>query len=227
MTEAPAASPAPEATDALTQNQKALVISLLVIGGLVALMTVPVIGGAVYTLTTGKVMGSELSRAMIEAGVGKNAQVREQFEQQLASQAEVQRRYAPYQLLTEGLYLALWVALGFFAIALLRGRPARRALGQVAIFTAVARLGVAVVTWALTAEITRGTASTFMTGMQAGAGRGGQRGLSPEQADRVQTGVKAAISGLTALSTVCMALLICGYLAAVAYVFLTPRKTAP
>lgn len=206
---------------ALTSNEKALTISLLVVGGLVALMTVPVLGGAIYALATGKVMGADLSKAIVKAGpLSKDPRMGELMERQLQLQAETQARFAPYQLAVEGTYLALWAAMAWFAVCLLRGGGGRQRLGQLSLAAIVTRLAVGAVTWALTSELTRASAETMMSGLPSG-------NLSAEKAERMKTGVGAMMTGLTAVSAACMTFVICGYLVVVAVFFLRVRPAPP
>jgi hypothetical protein len=216
-----APAPGPEPADApLTPNERALTLSLLVVGALIALFTVPTVGGAIYTLSTGKVMGSDLSKALMRAAPARRDEaMQELLDHQLTVQAEVQTRYAPYQLAAEGVYLAVWVAITVLAISLLRGRGGRGRLAQLALGGVAARLAVGVVTWLLTSELMRGSVDlmTAQTTRHTGQlGEGFNRGM------------QAAMTGTAAISAACMTFLVCGYLAVVAGVFLrVGRSGAP
>lgn len=204
----------------LSSNEKALAISVLVMGALVVLFSITTLVGAGYVLTTGKVMGADMSRSFAKLGKHRDERVDEVMDRQLAMQAEVQKKWAPAQLGTGGVYLlAVGAAMLFAIMAIARGR-ARRQLGQMALLAAAVRIAEGVVTFMLTNELMRGVTDTIMTGMPNSGG-------DPEKLERVRGITSGAMAGLSAVSAGCMTFLMVGYFALVAYVFLVPRKEPP
>jgi hypothetical protein len=205
----------------LSSNEKALAISVLVMGALVVLFSITTLVGAGYVLTTGKVMGADMSRSFAKlGGQNKDQRIDDMMDRQLATQAEVQKKWAPAQLGTGGVYLlAVGAAMVFAIMALARGR-ARRQLGQVALLAAAVRIAEGVVTFMLTNELMRGVTDSIMTGMP-------NRGGDPEKLERVRGITSSAMAGLSAVSAGCMTFLMVGYFALVAYVFLVHKKQEP
>jgi hypothetical protein len=199
----------------LSDNEKALVISVFVIGALVVLMGLYVIASSVYALQTGKVMGGNFSRSMMS--ITKDERGKEAVEKQLAASAEVQKKWAPWQLTTELTYLATWGVMIFAGIAMMTHRPGRRRIAVGALAGIAARLAVGVVTWLLTAEMTEVATASIMQ----------NPALSSEKMAGMREGMSAAMRGITALSAACMAIVICGYLAVVAGVFLKVPQPKP
>ncbi|MBL8952025.1 MAG: hypothetical protein JNK82_14675 [Myxococcaceae bacterium] len=204
----------------LTSNEKALTISVLIIAGLIALFTVATVASSMYVVATGKVAGSEMTQAFTKA-VQKDPNAQAIIDQQLALQAAIQKRWAPVQLGTETAYLlALGGAIAFAAVGL-RGGRFRARLGWFALAAAGVRVGTGVVTFLFTTELMRATTGSILAAMPKGSNN-----LSPEKAEEIQRFTTGAMQGVQAASAGCVTLVVVGYFAVVAYVFLAAKKPA-
>ena len=206
----------------LSSNEKALAISVLVLGALVVLFSITTIAGAVYVLTTGQVFGGDMSRSLSKLGPKSDPQVQDAMERQLALQAEVQKKWAPAQLATGGVYLlAVIGAMVFAGLALARG-TGRKQLGQLAAVAAAVRIAEGLVTFLLTNDLMRGVTDTIL----AGVPKGGRGQMTAEKAEQMRSITSNAMAGVSAVSSGCMTFVMCGYFALVAYVFLARRPPA-
>jgi len=203
----------------LTPNERALSISVLVVGGLIALFTLMTVISTLVIVTTGKVVGSEMTKSFTQA-MQRDQQMKDMMERQLALQADVQKRWAPLQLATEGAYLlAVAGAIVFAALALRGGGRARSRLGGFVLAAAGVRVATGVVTYLLTAELMNATTGSIFAAMPKGS-----KGLSPDKAEDIQRITKGAMAGVSAASAGCVTLIVCIYFAIVAYVFLAAKK---
>ena len=207
----------------LTSNEKAVAISVLVVGALVLLLGLFTVAGSAYTLATGKVMGGEMSKAFARVAPQRNDEMQQLVERQLKVQAEIQAQWAPYQLSSECLYLGAVAGAMLFAIFALRSGAGRARLGQLALLASAARVVVGVVTFMLTSDVMRATTNSLMTTMP----QGGQRGLSPEKTEQVTRIASGAAAGISAFTAGCMTLVMCIYFGVVAYMFLAAKKQEP
>ncbi len=202
----------------LTSNERALTLSVLIVGALIALFTLFTIASSLVIVTTGKAMGSEMTQAFAK-GFQKDPQMQEMMERQLQLQTEIQKRWAPVQLVSEGAYLLAVAGTIAFAAIALRGGRARSRLGWAALAASGVRVGTGVVTYLFTSELMKVTTGSIFASMQKGS-----RGLSPEKADDIQRFTKGAMAGVSAASAGCVTLIVCIYFAVVAYVFLARKK---
>jgi hypothetical protein len=206
----------------LTTNERALAISVLVVGGLIVLFTLMTIAQAGYVLATGQAFGSRISKAFTQLSSKKGERaMKDLMERQLEVQSEVQKRWAPKQLVSETVYLfAVGGAILCAILALGNGRYRAR-IGQLALAASAVRIGVGVVTYLMTSELMKATTGAMMETMARGPS-----GSSEKTAD-IARATQGAMAGLSALSAGCWTLVVCIYFAVVAYVFLVRKPASP
>jgi hypothetical protein len=147
-------------------GRKALAIITLVLSGLALFSCLSEVGGAVYTLSTGKVVGRDLAHQIMQAGPNaKDPKLDEILDQQ----AEGQKKLAPLQLATVLPYALCVATIGFAAIQWLRRRPAGAWLLPVALLTCGIRLAYGYVQYRVTETATATFQSSFERGMENGA----------------------------------------------------------
>lgn len=206
--------PRVEAPAPLSSNERALAISVLIVGGLVVLFSITTVASSAYTLATGKVFGGDVSKTFTKLGP-RDERMEEMMDRQLEAQAAVQRKWAPAIVGAEGAYMiAVAGAIVCAILALARG-AARKQLGQLALAASAVRVAVGVVTFLMTNELMRGMSSSIMSAMPS---------KSVEQAENAQRLMGGAMAGISAFSSGCITLVMCGYFAVVGYVFLAQKK---
>jgi hypothetical protein len=206
--------PRVEAPTPLSSNERALAISVLIVGGLVVLFSITTVASSAYTLATGKVFGSDVSKTFTKLGP-RDERMDELMDRQLEAQAAVQRKWAPSLLGAEGAYLVAVIGAIVCAIFALTRGTSRKALGQLALAASAVRIAVGVVTFLMTNELMRGMTGSIMAAMPS---------KSAEQAENAQRMMGGAMAGISAFSAGCMTLVMCGYFAVVGYVFLAQKK---
>jgi hypothetical protein len=147
-------------------GRKALAIITVVLAGLALLSSLSELGGVLYTLGTGKVLGHDLAHQIMQAGPNAKDQ---QLDEILDQQMESQKKLAPLQLATVLPYAACVAAIGFAAIQWLRRRPAGGWVLPLALLTCVLRLAYSYVQYRVTETATATFASSFERGMENGA----------------------------------------------------------
>ncbi len=206
--------PRVDAPTPLSSNERALAISVLVVGGLVVLFSITTVASSAYTLATGKVFGGDVSKSFTKLGP-RDPRMEEVMDQQLEAQAAVQRKWAPALLGAEGTYVIAVIGAIVCAILALTRGTARKQLGQLALGASAVRVAVGVVTFLMTNELMRGMTSSIMAAIPS---------KSAEQAESAQRMMGGAMAGISAFSAGCMTLVMCGYFAVVGYVFLARKK---
>lgn len=204
----------------LSANERALAISVLIVGGLVAAFAAVTVASSAYSVTTGKVFGGDFSKSMSKLGGKNDKAMGEMVEHQLAAQAEATARYAPYQLMTELAYLAVIAAVLVAAFRALSDGAWRKRLGQLAASVALVRIGVGIVTYLFTQAIMTATSESMMKAIAD------RPGGSAEKTDELMRITRGAMAGMTIATSACTTFIICGYFGVVAFVFLSQRKPA-
>ncbi len=233
-------APPPAVSTPVSGGMKVLLISTLIVGVIVALLTTWAVVQAAYTTATGKVMGEDMARGMHKAvGAARlpgTPDVSRPYGGMMERQFGAQREFAPLLLATHVPYLLGVLATVVLAILVLVGRPAARGLAIAAAVACIARIGVGYASYRVSASAVEGMPAMMQEMVdqaeeQAQKNRPG--GPADEQAKQmakqmtrgVFAGVGTIASGFALVMTIGITLVVAGFWATVA--ILAMRKPRP